>query len=172
MIILGADISSVNSGWCVIDAGKIVETGEINPVTRLQPAYGTKAKTKESIDQQDILKVIANDLSVIISRLNVDFFVIEDCFLKANPKTHQLLSRLSGAALWEWLRDGRVKALIIAPSSARRLVGFYSKNKGAVLKADLVKFVNYRWNAGVTSHDRADAIVLAMAGWEKVKANV
>jgi Holliday junction resolvasome RuvABC endonuclease subunit len=167
MKILALDISSISSGYAVIDAGKITARGKIVPVDELQPVYGTKEKTKAAIDEQDILKVISNQASILISKHNIDRLVIENTWLGANPSVHQLLSRLSGGVLWEWLREGRPKALIISPTSARKQVGFLSgKLKGKELKEKLITFVNETWGVGTESDDEADAILLGMAGYK------
>ncbi len=166
MRVLGLDVSSVSSGYAVVDDGKIVGKGVIVPVDELKPAFGTKEKTKEMIDEQDILNVLSNRVSILFSKHNVDRLVIENTWLGANPSVHQLLSRLSGGVLWEWLRDGRPKALIISPTSARKQVGLnVGKSKNKELKAKVVSFVNETWDANTESDDEADAIVLAMVGW-------
>lgn len=167
MRILSLDVSSVSSGYAVIAIGKVVVKGTIVPVDILQPAYGTKQRTRELIDEQDILKVLSNKVSILISTHDVDRLVIENTWLGANPSVHQLLSRLSGGVLWEWLREGRPKALIISPTSARKQVGFSSgKLKGKELKSKLVTFVNEKWGVGTESDDEADAIILGMAGYQ------
>jgi Holliday junction resolvasome RuvABC endonuclease subunit len=162
MRVLGVDISSVSTGWCILDDGKIFASGVINPVERLKEKYGTKAKTKASIDQFDVMRVIAGDLSVVISRSDVDLMVVEDVFLKNNYRTVQLLARLSGAVLWDWLARKEAKPILIYASSARSRLGC----KGNVKKPEVRAFINYKYKIDIDQDDIADAFVLAMYGYE------
>jgi|GEM_PF-2735782 len=167
MKILGADTSSVSTGWCIVENGKIEKTGVIRPLDKLAPLYKNKTEAKANVDEQDILRVIASEMSKLLTRHEVDRLVVEDCYLGKNVRTLQLLARLSGAILWDWLQrapDQR-KALIISAASARKMVGC----KGNAKKPEVVSFVRYRYGSEAEDDNVADGIVLAMAGWETFK---
>lgn len=165
MRILGVDISSVATGWCVLEDGEMQTGGVIRPVEGLQEFYGTKAATKKNLDQVDKAVYIALQVAAIVGRYRIDQLVVEDCFLKANVRTLQLLARLSGAVLYAWFghMDNR-KPLIVSAAHARASLGC----KGNAEKPEVIRFIRDKYGLVISKHDMADAFMLARYYHEKV----
>ena len=166
MKILGLDISSVATGWAISEEEQILARGVVNPVNDLKENYGTKAKTKESLDEFDIIQHISGSVSKLIDEHGIEFLVVEDCFLGKNVRTLQVLARLSGAILGSWLaRGNKRKPILISASRARAYLGC----KGNAKKDQVKAFLKYKWGWEVQDDNEADAIVLAMCGFGKLR---
>jgi len=164
MRILGCDISSVSTGWCVLEDGVMIAGGVISPVNGLQQFYGTKTATKKSINQIDQAVYIALQVVAIVLKYRVNGMIIEDCFLKANVRTLQLLARLSGAVLYAWFGDSdNKKPWIVAANSARAYLGC----KGNAEKHQVMEFIRKKYGLIINQNDIADAFIVAKYYHEK-----
>ena len=87
MRIMGIDISSRNTGWCVIDVEekKLIDYGTIHP------------STKMSMCQKLVLFDV--ELDKLIKRFLPDEIAIEDVIMCKSSKTGILLGRFNGVAL-------------------------------------------------------------------------
>jgi|GEM_PF-3576103 len=83
--IMGIDISSRNSGWCVIDGKELIEYNVIHP------------SSKMSMSQK--LNLFNGELEKIISQHKPDNIAIEDVIICRSAKTAIVLGRFNGVAL-------------------------------------------------------------------------
>jgi Holliday junction resolvasome RuvABC endonuclease subunit len=168
MRILGLDISSVATGWCVLKHGRVIGGGVIRPVEGLRQFYGTKANTRRNIDQIDQAVYIATQVAAVVEKFEADRLVIEDCFLGSNVRTLQLLARLSGAAIYAWFRDiDNTKPVIVTAMEVRSYLGCSPKAE----KKDIVRFIKSKYGLVLESHDIADAFMVARYYYEKYAEN-
>lgn len=85
-MILGLDLSSVNSGYSVMDDGtSLVAFGSIIP--------------DKKFSQSEKIKFIYEHISCIFDTYSITEVVIEDQHLRNNVNTLKLLSRIAGVAI-------------------------------------------------------------------------
>lgn len=158
---IGLDLA-LRSGYAIIDVNKtiqligygLISTNKQDEITKLID-ISTKIDLKTSKIVEKYLK----------QNKNVTF-VLEDCFLKFNPNVLKKLARLEGFILHGLInkyKHPKVSFKIIAPSTAKHLAG----GKGNFSKRETVTYINKLLKKRVfeeKDHDRADAIILALAG--------
>jgi crossover junction endodeoxyribonuclease RuvC len=86
---MGLDISSSNTGWCIVDVEKemkLVEYGLISPV-------GNMGVTQR-------LYFFGNELKKLIEKFQPNEIAVEETILVRGPKVMRTLSRFSGVALF------------------------------------------------------------------------
>ena len=162
MRVLGFDISTVATGWVVLDDGELEKKGTIKPVDELASLYKTKKAAKEAMrDEVARFAYIVKRASGVIDKVNPDVLVIEDCFMKLNASVLRLLARLSGGVLGHWVGhfEGRPAYLVMA-SSARAKIGC----KGNSKKPEVIQFIRDRYGVIIEDDNEADAFVLAQYG--------
>jgi len=174
MRVLGIDISSVATGWAVAESSESTENGInlyngcIVPIDELKIIKGFRSKkeTKEQTTDFGILCHIASRCGDIMRQYNPNIVVIEDCYFDKNVRTLQLLSRLSGAVIWEWWHTRRynIDPLVISAASARKFLGC----KGTATKDEIKKFLCDRFHYSIDDDNMADASVLALYGYKKL----
>lgn len=165
MRILGFDISTVATGWCLLEDGKLESSGVIRPVNELAEKFNTTKKAaKESLDELETFRYTTARTEDIINKTEPDVVVIEDAFLKFNASVLRLLARLSGGVLHYWVskfdKDG-TKTYIVMASKARATVGC----KGNGTKADVKFFIYSKYGIRIADDNEADAFILALYGY-------
>lgn len=90
MKILGLDISSTSTGWCIV----VKEDGKLS-----LPEYGL-VKPEGAMSSLQRLYFFGNELSKIIDKHTPDEIAIEETVLVRSPKVMRALSRFSGVALF------------------------------------------------------------------------
>ena len=165
MKIIGFDISTVATGWAVLEDEKLIKKGVICPVDELKSVHGTKKAAKDAMrDEVARFTYIVKRASEIIDKTKPDVLVIEDSFMKLNASVLRLLARLSGGVLGHWIGHCTGPAYIVMASSARANVGC----KGNSKKFEVIEFLRREHGLIVEDDNEADAIVLAMYGFTRV----
>jgi Holliday junction resolvasome RuvABC endonuclease subunit len=164
MRVLGFDISTVATGWALLEDGRMAQSGVIRPVNELAEARKTTKKAaKESLDELETFRYITAKAGVLIEQIEPDVVVVEDCFMKLNASVLRILARLSGGVLYHWIhkfdKDG-TKTHTVMASKARATVGC----KGNAKKPEVMAFIKYRYGIDITDDNIADAFILAMYG--------
>lgn len=160
MRIAGFDISTVATGWAVVEDGTLIEAGVIRPIDELKAVYKTKQAAREALDESDIFRHITRRAGEIIERVKPDNIVVEDCFLKDNASTLRMLSRLSGGVLHQWTEHHSRKPHVVMASHARASLGC----NGTAKKTDVMAFLKLRYGVDLADDNIADAFVLALYG--------
>lgn len=170
MRILGFDISTVATGWAIVEDGTLVKRGIICPVDELKQLYKTKKAAKEAMkDEVERFAYIVKRASEVIDRNNIDVLVVEDSFMKTNASVLRLLARLSGGVLGHWIGHFEGKpAYIVMASRARAKVGC----KGNAKKFEVIEFLRREHGLIIEDDNEADAVVLALYGYEQERSNV
>ena len=169
MKILGFDLSTVATGWALLEDGKLLKKGVIHPVDELKSVHGTKKAAKDAMrDEVARFTYIVKRASEIIDKTKPDVLVVEDSFMKLNASVLRLLARLSGGVLGHWIGHCTGPAYIVMASSARAKVGC----KGNSKKFEVIEFLRREHGFIVEDDNEADAIVLALYGFtrQNVKA--
>ena len=142
--ILGLDISSVATGYCVEKDEKFIDYGVIHP--------------DNSLTQVEKLWYIYHEVHALIKKHDVDELIIEDIYLKFF-NAFKILCRLQGAMIALWF-SMKFRPLIIIPTvSARKAIGAPVRGK----KKDVMKHVNKLVGLGIKDDNVADAFVLILA---------
>jgi Holliday junction resolvasome RuvABC endonuclease subunit len=84
MLILGLDISSVSTGWSILENDTLLDSGLI--------------KIASNLSHPDKLSQFAHDLKCITRDHDIDWVVIEDQYFQ-NVVTVKILSRFCGVAI-------------------------------------------------------------------------
>lgn len=167
MKVLGFDISTVATGWAIVEDGTLTKRGTIRPVEELKHLYKTKKATKEAMkDEVERFAYIIKRCSEVIDRNGPDVLVVEDSFMKLNASVLRLLARLSGGVLWHWIEHNEGPAYIVMASSARAKIGC----KGNSKKFEVIEFLRREYELIIEDDNEADAIVLALYGYEQERA--
>jgi len=165
MKVLGFDISTVATGWAVVEDGELGKKGVICPVDELKHVYKTKKAAKEVMrDEVTRFRYIVKRAAGIIKETDPDVIVVEDSFMRDNASVLRLLARLSGGVLWAWYALGHDRApILVMASRARAGVGC----KGNAKKPEVIQFVRDKYGVIIEDDNEADAFVLAMYGYER-----
>jgi len=154
--ILGLDISSASTGYCVFNNGRLSKSslGTINPNSKL--SYGER------------LKYFADELILLLQKHNPDKVIIEDIFRGPNIITFKVLAMFRGVCFYTVFSTIGINPISIMPTAARKLA-----NVGGITKEDGFKFVKKRYRFQKykfdTHNDICDAIVLGLACHEMEK---
>ena len=144
--VLGVD-TATRSGWC-----RIVTTK-----THVTFTYGfidVEAKDANHKYRQmiDLFQMLINDVTKV---------VIEDTFLRFNPKVFKILSRMGGFVYAISHLKGITDVSYITPSESRSYLGFTSKAKKEVIHKEFhAKLPQLK----ITDPDIVDSIIVAMSG--------
>ena len=157
MKVLGFDVSSVSTGYSVINNGKLLKSsiGLITPSPK--KPYGER------------LQIFESEIKQIIQKHSPDIVVIEDVFRGRNAKTYKVLCMFRGVAIKAVFDIIGKDPISIMASEARSLVG--SKIK----KEDAFEFITKKFKLDFEferDNDKADSIVLALAGYTMEKNGV
>jgi len=162
-VILGVDVSMHSTGLALIrttDSYLIVERLDVIKVPKNNKNFLLSADS--FLEQIDQIK------REIISYINLNKVVIEDCFFGKNVKTLKSLARF-GILVYERLRGCSQECHFELPTTARRKIKFKKSDKsvkGPYLKKEIISYVNAALGIELklTDNDKADAVVLALAG--------
>jgi len=189
---LGLDISTVATGWVVLDDGKLKAKGIINPVNDLKAdgVFKTKKEASEYLKSElRKFRYISGRIATVIAEFDPDVVTVERAYLGSttrkkklpngqwttekgtwNPNALQIMTLLAGGALYFWmfakaLPGSGKRTYFVGASTARAAVGC----KGNAKKADVIKFVNETFDMDITDDNEADAFVLAYYGYQAAK---
>lgn len=118
-MVLGLDLSSVNSGYSVIDGESLVDYGSIIP--------------KSSMNHSEKLDFIHYHIQELCKKHKITIFAIEDQHLRFNVDTLKLLSRICGVAMLCAHQNGAEVFLYPAPTIKLTFTG-----NGKAEKTDMI----------------------------------
>lgn len=168
MKVLGFDISTVATGWAVVEDGKLTKKGVICPIDELKQVHGTKKAAKEAMrDEVARFAYIVKRASEVIDKTKPDVLVVEDSFMKLNASVLRLLARLSGGVLGHWIGHYTGPAYIVMASSARAKIGCRGNSK----KFEVIEFLRREHGLIIEDDNEADAVVLALYGTKRQSGN-
>src|SRR3990172_4398024 len=150
MRILGLDLSTVASGWAVLD-----DTPDSNKVLVAKGVI----HTIDDWDDEGKLFFIARRVDDLITLYHPNELAIEDTFMGHNAMVLKKLSRVAGAVQFVWFsRTGVSPSFYMAVTARPSIQGL----KGTATKEDVVNAVNHQFNLRGTLKDDniADAIVV------------
>jgi len=164
--VLGVDVSMHSTGLALIrttDSYLIVEKLDVIKVPKNNKSFLSSADS--FLEQLDQIK------REIISYINLNKVVIEDCFFGQNVKTLKSLARF-GILVYERFRGCSEECHFELPTTARRKIKFKKSGKtikGPKLKKEIIEYINAALDINLksTENDKADAVVLALAGLTK-----
>ncbi len=161
MIILGLDASTVAIGWALLDYEQVYQ-------------YGVKDLTVHGdFDQRlfaaghwmDIVGINLTPYPAVVA--------IEEPVLrtgsKSNPDTMRKLAYVDGALAYVALQNG-LKVVRVLPGARLSALGLPIRLRRDTAKAHVLQLVNARYGLklGPKEHDAADAIAVALAGYNVV----
>jgi Holliday junction resolvasome RuvABC endonuclease subunit len=148
--ILGLDISSVSTGYCIVDDGKLVKStlGLI------------ENESKDSIGIK--LCHFENEVRKLVIKHKPNFVVIEDIFRGPNIKTFKTLAMFRGVCFKIVFELINIEPISIMPSEARKILGVngITKEDGFEFIIDKYNFLEFDFD---THNDITDSIILALA---------
>lgn len=149
--ILGLDISSVNTGYCVFSNGRFMKSsvGTINPDSKR--SYGER------------LLYFEEEVIRLVQKHKPDKVIIEDIFKGPNITTFKVLAMFRGVCIKVIFEELGFDPISVMPSEARKLVGV-----DGIKKEDAFEFVVKKYKLNDYDFDKdnniTDAIVLALSG--------
>jgi len=149
MRILGLDLSTVCSGFALIEA-----TASSEDLLR----FGT-IEPYDDLSESEKYFMIAHQVEMLIRLFHPDDVVIEDTFYSKDPTVLKKLNRLAGHVQAIWFKLRRKDAFFYMATSARKTFGISGKSE----KAEIVTAVNTRFSlrGRIKDHNMADAVVVA-----------
>ena len=148
MKVLGLDLSTVSTGYCVIDTNKILTYGVIRPPSN-----------KDFIDR---IIFIEKEIKELIKAKSVEYVCIEELSSMRSASTTKKLAALQGHIEIQ-LRKKDILVVTVRPSEWRK-----NKIKGRKreeLKNNAIKYVKDKYDL-IVNDDEADAICIAEFGSE------
>jgi Holliday junction resolvasome RuvABC endonuclease subunit len=133
------------------------------------PKLGKSSTIKQVLDNVDLFTEQLDNLKNKFSqKYKFNNTMIEDCYMGFNPKTTKMLA-YNGILTYDRMKRISNNTTLIMPTSARKLVNFQKMNKtstGHQLKKEIVHYINVglELKLKIKDNDKADAIVLALAG--------
>lgn len=134
--IMGIDISSACTGYCLIEDGRLVDFGAVQPHGKLS--------------EQQKLVLFSVQLAEIIARLQPDRIAIEDVVLVKSVVTAKLLSRFSAVARIEAYKYQKQEVTLYEPPTWKKMMGL----SGFAEKCDVQVFVCEKF--GLLPKDKVD----------------
>jgi len=149
MRILALDLSTVASGYCILDDSK--------PQTPV--AWGVIEPDK-NFNEIEKYFYITNRIAILIKLYRPDDLTIEDTFYSKDPTVLKKLNRLAGQVMYLWYKAKSKEVYFYMAMSARKSI---PDLKGTASKEEIVVAVNkfFGMRGKVTDHNTADAFVLA-----------
>ena len=183
-MILGVDVSTSITGFAVVADGELVYYDSID-LRKYKNVFDKTIAMKEKIlDLYEMYQLNNDDTSSagwVYSEYPVQHIYVEQPFTFFNSggssgKTMAALQRFNGIVSWLLFEVFEIRPEYIGATSARKQVGIKvprgQKAKQVVLEhlldtepAFKVEYTRHG-NPKPESYDRADAIVIAKAGWE------
>lgn len=173
-MILGLDISSNCTGYCVLGKDKKrIESGAIRT-----------PKRKNIEDKFDKAKLVEEKLKEIKEKYDITDIFIEQPLDRVqkgfgSAKTIGVLWYYNGLISQQCVSIFGLKPSHIPPKSARKRAGLKVK-KGVDVKEAVLKFIlelysdvtpelNRNNNIATHNYDMADSIIVALAGWDELR---
>ena len=174
MIILGLDISSSRIGFCLIN-----EKEELLLVDEI--------KLKSSMSLEDRADIFKQKMQIIKEHSEVDYVFIEQPFMafsggKTTAATMAKLQRFNGMCSYVVHSLFGSPATLLQTNKARGLVGLKIK-RGDNTKLKIIEWVSEKYqqefiveytrhgNPKPGTDDKADAVVIALAGLKNIENN-
>jgi crossover junction endodeoxyribonuclease RuvC len=171
MFVLGLDLSSVNTGYAVLDLQQpggvdsatedlisnyqSVVLGETNSPAQLID-YGSIIPNKK-FSHSEKLKFIYDSISQILEKYpSITIVALEDQHFRNNANTLKLLARISGVAMLAAEQHGCEIALYPAATVKKGFTG-----NGKAEKEDMISAVLVKFGLELTDDNIADAIGVA-----------
>jgi crossover junction endodeoxyribonuclease RuvC len=153
MRIIGCDLSTVASGWSLLES-----SGPTKEQTQLL-RYGV-IEPMDGLTESEKFFVFAHQFDMLIRLFKPDCLVIEDTFYSKDPTVLKKLNRLAGHIQSVWFKLRRMDAVFYMAMSARRSLGGLS---GKAKKEEIVTAVNqfFGLRGRLKDHNAADAVVIA-----------
>lgn len=151
MKVLGLDQSTANTGYCVVEDGKIIDTGIV--------------KIRENKNLYDKIILMADGVERLIFKHQPDYLCLEDIYF--NPGMFYAfrgLALLRGALIWLWWMKSFSIPVVISCTSARVRLGI----KGNAKKPEVVEAINSKFNLKLDNDNIADAVVVAVVGHDMI----
>ena len=149
MRVLGLDISTVATGWAIIDNGKLLKHGVI----------------KIDADLNDCEKYfyVTQSVATLLKIYKPNELAIEDTFFLKNVNSLKVLNRVAGQIMYVWYVVSRTEPYFYMAVSARKAI---PDLKGNAQKDEVTMAVNKTFKKGnmrqITDHNEADAVVMAI----------
>lgn len=150
MLTLGLDLSTVSTGWAVVDGSSLVDKGIID--------FESKTSHKER------LVILSNLLSTIINKHKIKRAVIEDTYVAKNVATTKLLNKYSGVAIYTLYKTlgNDVEIIVISPQTIRS--AHFPKDKKRQTKDYMYHYIISKYKlASDVPNDLTDAIAAALS---------
>jgi len=150
--ILGLDVSSVCTGYSVVEDGYLLT----NTIGTIKP------NSKDCIGKK--LVFFEKKIKNLLKKYNPDYVVTEDIFKGPNVKTFKTLAMFRGIVfktVYEKLKNDPV---CLMPTEARKIAGVkgITKEDAFIFITEKYNFLNYKF---VTHNDISDSIILALASY-------
>jgi crossover junction endodeoxyribonuclease RuvC len=142
-MILGLDISTKCTGWCLMgDEGDIVSCGAIS------------FTAKETF--QEKTRIFYNAISSLFEENDINIVGIEDQFFNRNANTLKILARFSGVAcLITDLNNARF--VFKTPKNVKKVF----TDNGSASKKDIIDTVKNKYGLEIENDNISDAIAVA-----------
>lgn len=149
-MILGLDVSSVATGYCVMNnTGDLIDYGVIRPKSKIY---------------ENRLQEIYHRLRNIISTYHeVDDAYIESVFTCKNANTTIKLAQVRGVAILACMDKG-IAIHDVAPTLVKKHLGNAKADKKYIIEK-----INSLYDLSITDDNIADAIAISRYGYERKK---
>lgn len=151
--IVGLDLSSVNTGWAVLDAkdGSLIDYGNLKP----PKTYG----------QLEKIHFMYSQIKTLLTKFDICDIVIEDQFGGKNIKTLILLARISGAII-ALCSESSYNITLYSPTHIKKFI----TGNGKSGKEDLAKVITAIYKLDRPYDDNTtDAICIAYSKYKGLK---
>ena len=172
-MILGLDISTSKIGYCILDKNKKIVANEFMKLKPLQ--------------LEDRAEIFYDFLNTINKKHNIDHVYIEEPFTmfgggRTTAGTMAKLQRFNGMCSFSVRRIFGMNPILIPANKARKSVGIKLK-RGEDTKKKIIEWVEKKYpndfvyeltnygNPKPGTDDKADAVVIALAGMELLNEN-
>ena len=155
MVILALDLSSVKTGWSVIENGILKDFGEI-----------ILSKFKSKKNPREYLEILYQSINDLITQFTPSTVCVEDTFCR-NVLTLKSLSKVRGIAEL-CVSENKINSfLTYTPSEARKKVF----GKGNITKEEACVILSSKLNIALLTDgfDISDSIVIGFCCWENIK---
>lgn len=153
--ILGLDLSTVATGYCVAKDGKIIHYDTIKSHPKLHPL-------------EKIIHMVEETQKLVV-KYKVDELIIEDIYF-AFIKSFLRLAELRGAVVYMWYKMKLRIPISYRPVTARKIMSVKTskekikgKKRRGITKKEVLERVNELLNKNIKDHNVADAIILVLA---------
>jgi len=142
MRILGLDLSTTETGWCIYNDG-IFQVGKIKP------------KTTDS--RNDRIQYTTYNIKELVQAFKIDLVIIEDIYLNYATSA-MVLGRLQGAVIYMLKDTFKCEPIFYDCSHARKNVGL----NGHAKKYEVCAFVSKKLNQEIINDNTADAVIVVL----------